>query len=341
MGDLDKQKDILEAKKAGNMSYMQRVSKEAVIAKCLEDGDFYWRFREIVDKSTMQVLAVLPQISEQALLQEAWNSFEAGTYLYDPETEGSFLEWMQSITAWIGEHSDSKASDLAFLTSSIFPLCSANKIPVAGIIKNVSKARSAVPVLRRIYNAMVDGDLDDQNAVAKIKEVTKYVTDNQMTVKGFNAMLKEKGFQGSNIDFMDAFDWPTTDKGGMLLLSYQSPQERTRLIMRLGNLIAEDNLGFWTDKLENTGHYAVWAGRAVSLLVQNGFSKGIVEEWDGKNEPMIFVSTDTILTKRAMQILYSGGILATRTDDEKAVVVRWKGSDTSSLDVINSAEELF
>lgn len=232
---------------------------------CENDPDFLMKFRIQVDTTVMQIVAALPHISEQALLKGVWEAFADNIYLYDPKAEGSFEDYVENVMGWLGEdHSASKKSDLLFWCQSAFPFCKAHGIDIQAIIKNISKARAAVPALREMYKNMEAHQLDPQDMAKNYKDIVKKIGDPSITVKTFNQYLKEQGHQASLYAPYSMHDWATDGNKGSIIVPYSSLQDRIRIMNRLGSIAVES--GFMDSSPISALSYADWVAAVIKVV---------------------------------------------------------------------------
>lgn len=326
-----------QAMKDSNADLIARLSCEAIADICNQDTEFYHRFDNLVTIGTTQNLAVLPVLAEKAFMAEVWRGYEEGIYLYDSESDGDFLDWLTNIRRFTEDASPGEMSDYSFLFQTLFPFLKNKGIPVSQIINNPSKARSAVPALRILYNEVLKGDKPIEDILNSLSGVVQDIGNAQVSVAKFNTNLKDKGLKASRYDPYDIKDHMHGD-GGTLMLAYPSEAAKTRILNRLGDMVNRDNIGFFTEDLSATTHYAVWAGRAVDLL-EKAKTPGINvnPEWDGKTVGFICIADTPEAAKIATQKLYAAGFSAERPDNGNYVVLVW-GKETV-IDPFEGSEE--
>jgi hypothetical protein len=323
------------------------MARDCLVWKLYGDGDtdvhdeeLYHRFINLVTVSSGQILATLPEVAETALIQEVWQSYEEGIYLYDAESDGDFLDWLEKITEFIKDQgkSASQKSDMSFLCQTLFPFLKQKGVSPMSIIGSPSKGRSAVPAFRILYNEMLSGKMEADVVTDKMKEIVDKVADPNVVNSEFTSYLKAQGLKASRFDPYASYDWPQKDGGGLLMVRYESEKARQRIISRMGPLINAEDLHFWTEKVDDITHYAIWAGHAVSVLQKAGIvGLEINREWDGKTDGFIAFAGTPEAATLGTQTLYASGFTARSAG--KSVTLTWDSKNEEVPDPFGEQSE--
>ncbi len=239
---------------------------DTYMLKAEDDAEMLLRFDDALLKATLNVLAELPDIATEARFATAVEAYQKEVH---KRQEVSWEEWAQSALSRAGEDlSHSIASDVKFY-KQIFPSV-AKKLGLSAddMAKYPTKAREAVPSLRRAIQA------DD---LGRVKEIYDRVVDPKITKQQNREWFRDAGTRVVRGQQLIAFRYQATATTGYLLIPYSSEAEVARYSVRLGAKISA------YDGQEAPAVYSQWVGTAYAQALN--FERDTVKvnrDFDGK-----------------------------------------------------------